>query len=69
MPAILSTNAMIMVPAKMMDLASVILDSSAMTVQVKSQSSFEIENWQWQLALKQIGSVMVDKKPSNKIYK
>ena len=45
MPAILSTNAMIMGPAKMMDLASVILDSSAMTVRVKSQSSFESENW------------------------
>ena len=45
MPAILSTNAMIMGPAEMTDHASVILDTSAMTVRVKSQSSFEIENW------------------------
>ena len=45
MAAILFTNAMIMEPAKLMDLASVILDFSTMTVQVKSQSSFEIENW------------------------
>ena len=42
MPAILSTNAMIMGPAKMMDLASVILDSSAMTVPVISQKPFMI---------------------------
>ena len=43
MPAILSTNAMIMGPAKMMDLASVMLDFSAMTVPVKSKRTFTIE--------------------------
>ena len=42
MPAIFSTNAMIMGPAKMMDLASVILDSSAMTVPVISRRPFMI---------------------------
>ena len=42
MPAIFSTNAMIMGPAKMMDHASVILDSSAMTVQVNLQRPFMI---------------------------
>ena len=43
MPAILSTNAMIMGPAKMMDLASVMLDFSAMTDPVKSKRTFTIE--------------------------
>ena len=43
MPAILFTNAIIMVPAKLMDLASVILGSLVMTVQVNSQSPFEIK--------------------------
>ena len=43
MPAILFTNAMIMEPAKLMDLASVILDSSTMTVPVISQRPFMIE--------------------------
>ena len=43
MPAILSTNAIIMVPVKLMDLASVILGSSVMTVRVNSQSPFEIK--------------------------
>ena len=43
MPAILSTNAIIMVPAKLMDLASVILGSSVMTVRVNLQSPFEIK--------------------------
>ena len=42
MPAIVSTNAMTMGPAKMMDLASVILDSLAMTVLVISQRPFMI---------------------------
>ena len=42
MPAIFSTNAMIMGPAKMMDHASVILDSSATTVQVNLQRPFMI---------------------------
>ena len=42
MPAILSTNAMIMGPANMMDHASVILDSSATTVQVNLQRPFMI---------------------------
>ena len=42
MPAIFFTNAMIMGPAKMMDHASVILDSSAMTVQVNLQKPFMI---------------------------
>jgi hypothetical protein len=40
MPAIFSTNAIIMGPAKMMDHASVILDSSATTVQVNLQRPF-----------------------------
>ena len=43
MPAILFTNAMIMEPAKLMDLASVILDSSTMTVLVNIQRLFMIE--------------------------
>jgi hypothetical protein len=43
MPAIFSTNAIIMGPAKMMDHASVILDSSAMTVPVNSLRPFMIE--------------------------
>ena len=50
MPAIFSTNAMIMGPAKMMDLASVMLDFSAMTVPVNSKRTFVIENgvyWWW----------------------
>ena len=38
MAAILFTNAMIMEPAKLMDLASVIMGSSVMTVWVNSQS-------------------------------
>ena len=42
MPAIFFTNAMIMGPAKMMDHASVILDSSATTVQVNLQRPFMI---------------------------
>ena len=42
MSAIFTINAMIMGPAKMMDLASVILDSSAMTVLVNSQRPFMI---------------------------
>ena len=42
MPAINSTNAMIMGPAKMMDHASVILDSTARTVQVNLQRPFMI---------------------------
>ena len=40
--AILTTNVMTMEPAKMMEVAIVILDSLAMTVRV---SPFEIENW------------------------
>ena len=43
MPAILTSNAMIVGPAKMMGLANVILDSTATTVQVKLQRPFEIE--------------------------
>jgi hypothetical protein len=43
MPAILTTNAMIMAPAKLMVLASVMLDFLAATVQVHSQSPFEID--------------------------
>ena len=43
MAAILFTNAMIMEPAKLMDLVSVILDSSTMTVPVNIQRSFMIE--------------------------
>jgi hypothetical protein len=43
MPAIFFTNAMIMGPAKMMDHASVILDSLAVTVPVNSQRPFMIE--------------------------
>ena len=43
MPAILTTNAMIMAPAKLMVLASVMLDFLAATVQVNSQSLFEID--------------------------
>ena len=43
MAAILFTNAMIMEPAKLMDLASVILDSSTTTVLVNIQRSFMIE--------------------------
>jgi hypothetical protein len=42
MPAIFSTNAIIMGPAKMMDHACVILDSSATTVQVNLQKPFMI---------------------------
>jgi hypothetical protein len=42
MPAILSTIAIVMGPAKMMDHASVILDSSATTVPVNSQRPFMI---------------------------
>ena len=42
MPAIVSSHAMTMGPAKMMDLASVILDSLAMTVPVISQKPFMI---------------------------
>jgi hypothetical protein len=42
MPAIFSTNAIIMGPAKMMDHASVILDSSATTVPVNSHRPFMI---------------------------
>ena len=42
MPAIFSTNAIIMGPAKMMDHACVILDSSATTVQVNLQRPFMI---------------------------
>ena len=40
MPAILTSNAMIMGPAKMMGLANVILDSTAMTVPVNLCSKF-----------------------------
>ena len=47
MPAILFTNAMIMEPAKLMDLASVILDSSTMTVLVNI--SYAIYDWGWYL--------------------
>ena len=43
MPAILTTNAMIMAPAKLMVLASVMLDFSAMTVLVISKRTFIIE--------------------------
>ena len=43
MPAILTTNAMIMAPAKLMVLASVMLDFLAMTVLVKSKRTFIIE--------------------------
>ena len=42
MPVIVSSLAMTMGPAKMMDLASVILDSLAMTVLVISQRPFMI---------------------------
>ena len=42
MPAIFSTIAVVMGPAKMMDHASVILDSSAMTVPVNSLRPFII---------------------------
>ena len=42
MPAIFSTNAMIMGPAKMMDHASVILDSLVTTVQVNLHRPFMI---------------------------
>ena len=42
MPAILSTIAVVMGPAKMMDHASVILDSLATTVPVNSQRPFMI---------------------------
>ena len=42
MPAIVSSHAVTMGPAKMMDLASVILDSSAMTVPVISQKPFMV---------------------------
>ena len=44
MPAILSTIAIVMGPAKMMDHASVMLDFSAMTVPVNSKRTFIIEN-------------------------
>ena len=43
MSAILTINAKITGPAKMMDLASVMLDFSAMTVPVKSKRTFTIE--------------------------
>ena len=43
MPAILTSNAMIMGPAKMMGLANVILDSTATTVQVNFKKPFKIE--------------------------
>ena len=43
MSAIFTINAKIMGPAKMMDLASVMLDFSAMTVPVKSKRTFTIE--------------------------
>ena len=43
MSAIFTTNAMIMGRAKMMDLASVMLDFLAMTVPVKSKRTFIIE--------------------------
>ena len=43
MSAIFTTNAMIMGPAKMMDLASVMLDFSATTVPVNSKRTFIIE--------------------------
>ena len=42
MPAIFSTTVMIMGPAKMMDHASVILDSTPMTVLVNLQRPFMI---------------------------
>ena len=44
MSAIFTTNAMIMGPAKMMDLASVMLDFLATTVPVNSKRTFIIEN-------------------------
>ena len=44
MSAIFTTNAMIMGPAKMMDLASVMLDFLATTVPVNSKKTFTIEN-------------------------
>ena len=44
MSAIFTTNAMIMGPAKMMDLACVMLDFSATTVPVNSKRTFIIEN-------------------------
>ena len=44
MPAILSTNAMIMGPANMMDHASVMMDFSTMTVPVNSKGTFVIKN-------------------------
>ena len=44
MSAIFTTNAMIMGPAKMMDLASVMLDFLAMTVPVNSKRTFIIKN-------------------------
>ena len=43
MPAILTSNAMIMGPAKMMGLANVILDSTATTVQVNLKKTFQTE--------------------------
>ena len=43
MSAIFTTNAMIMGPAKMMDLACVMLDFSATTVPVNSKRTFVIE--------------------------
>ena len=43
MPAILTTNAMIMAPAKLMVLVSVMLDFLAATVQVNSQRLFKID--------------------------
>ena len=43
MSAILTINAKITGPAKMMDLASVMLDFSAMTVPVKLKRTFIIE--------------------------
>ena len=43
MSAIFTTNAMIMGPAKMMDLACVMLDFSATTVPVNSKRTFIIE--------------------------
>ena len=44
MPAILSTIAIVMGPAKMMDHASVMLDFSTMTVPVNSKRTFIIDN-------------------------
>ena len=44
MSAIFTTNAMIMEPAKMMDLASVMLDFLAMTVPVNSKRTLIIKN-------------------------